>query len=309
LNFTGNIKRLILLYKGMPKQVLNETVNILITPQHYIIKRKELPVKYAYQAKKVAPSVFDGLLEDTQDYAYYVIKQDENLWDFIAYNPDEIKNDLENRGIPLEKVSRLYFAQEFANQITTPIQVNDETALLTVNDTAVLVPASALSEEERRLELSSLQTPKGGISLKGGSSRFDFEQIASLSAILVLFAGMLLYEGIRYGGADTQGKAEITKILKNNPSLESKYTRESIADKYKSLDTQERQKRAIIKRLSRMIFKGVTLDSLHIDTKKFNAVFQINDENMLQKFKQLAAKEKFTVHVKNPTTVRVEGSL
>jgi len=67
LNFTGNIKRFILLYKGMPRQVLNETVNILITPQHYIIKRKELPVKYTYQAKKVAPSVFDGLLEDARD--------------------------------------------------------------------------------------------------------------------------------------------------------------------------------------------------------------------------------------------------
>jgi len=293
----------------MPKETLNESVNVLVTPRHYTIKRKELPVKYAYQAKKIAPSVFDGLLEDAENHAYFVIKGEEGKWDFIAYNPQEIKEQLEKSGIPVEKVNKIYFAQEFADQIDAPIHVNDETALSKVDDTVVLMPASALNEESRPLKLSDLENPKGGISFRGSSSRFDFEQIASFAAILVLFAGMLFYEGIRYSGADTQSKAEIEKILNNNPSLQSKYTRESIADKYKSLDTQERQKRAAVKTLSRMIFKGVTLDSLHMDTKKFNAVFHVSDKNMIEKLKQIAAKEKFTVHAKGPTTVTVEGNL
>jgi len=309
LNFTANTKKLILLYEGMPKQTLNESVNVLVTPQHYTIKHKELPVKYAYQAKKIAPSVFDGLLDDAENHAYFVIRGEEGKWDFIAYNPDKIKAQLEKSGIPLEKVNKVYFAQELADQMDAPIEINDEAALSKVDGTVVLIPASALGEEGRRLKLSDLQSPKGGISFGGSNSRFDFEQIASFAAILVLFAGMLFYEGIRYSGADTQSKAEIEKILDNNPSLQSKYTRESIADKYKTLDGQERQKRAKIKTLSKMIFKGVTLQNLHMDTKKFNATFQVSDKSMVEKLKQLAAKEKFAVHLKSPTTISVEGSL
>lgn len=45
---------------------LDESVNVILTPQFYTVKKEELPIKYLYQAKKIDPvgeSDFQHLLK------------------------------------------------------------------------------------------------------------------------------------------------------------------------------------------------------------------------------------------------------
>jgi hypothetical protein len=58
----GNNKDLLLVHSAMERVTLVESVNVMLTPQFYTLKKEALPVKYAYQAKKIAPSLFEGLL-------------------------------------------------------------------------------------------------------------------------------------------------------------------------------------------------------------------------------------------------------
>ncbi len=71
----GSNKELLLVHAGMQRQFLSHDVNVMLTPQYYTLKREELPVKYLYQAKKIAPSLFDGLLEEVGEYDYMVYKE------------------------------------------------------------------------------------------------------------------------------------------------------------------------------------------------------------------------------------------
>ena len=57
----------------MKEHSLSHSVNIMLTPQFYTLKKEKLPVRYLYQAKKIAPSLFDGLVEDIQKYDYLVL--------------------------------------------------------------------------------------------------------------------------------------------------------------------------------------------------------------------------------------------
>ena len=84
-------------------------VNIMLTPQLYTLKRESLPVKYAYQAKRIAPSLFEGLLEEPSHYKYFVSKEKES-WLFIAYDLEAIQTFLDEKGIALAFVSKMYFA-------------------------------------------------------------------------------------------------------------------------------------------------------------------------------------------------------
>ena len=100
------------------------------------------------------------------------------------------------------------------------------------------------------------------------------------------------------------------ELLKAYPSLQSKYTRESIVTKYKTIDTAERKKRDIIKSVSGMIFKGVTLTALDIDEKGYKVQFSCKDAQIAKRVQALAKKNKLNTSViAGSNDLKMEGAL
>ena len=307
-----NAKALMLVHSEMKyiSNVPTDSVNIFLTPQFYTVKREELPVKYAYQAKRIAPSLFEGLIEDIQEYKYFVFKE-ENSWVFIAYNLEMIRTFLESKGLMSEQISKIYFVEQSLNDFIAPVLLGEREALVNLKGTMTVVPQIVLNPEEKPMQISSNFTPKKGISFEGrGKSYVSSNEAYTFAAILTLFAMLYFVEASRYGGGNTAEEQEMQTLLLEYPSLQSSYTRESILSKYKAIDSKERKKREVIKSLSQMIFKGSTLTSLSIDDKKFQAEFSCKDKNVCKKLQELAKKEKFnSSKVANGNDVKIEGTL
>jgi len=307
----GKNKELILAHASMDRVTLNESVNVMLTPQFYTLKKEALPVKYAYQAKKIAASLFDGLLEEEGNYSYLVSKE-EDTWAFIAYDSEKIATFLASKGIEASRVSKLFFAQQAANAFNVPLALNDKEALILLEDTVVVVPRMALGElEEPSLVFDNSFTPKGGVTLEGSSgSLLSQKQALGFAAVFLLFAGMFLFEGLRYGGESKVANAELESLYESYPALQSSYTRQGIVDKYRMIDTTERKKRDAIKSFSSMIFKGVTLTALHVDEKGFKAQFSCANEEVAKRVKVLAKKSKYkTIKVQGSNDLHIEGTL
>ena len=308
----GNNKDLLLVHSAMERVALVESVNVMLTPQFYTLKKEALPVKYAYQAKKIAPSLFEGLLEDGGEYDYMAIKE-EDSWVFIAYDIESITLFLESKGITADKVSKIFFAQQAVHSFSAPLALNDKEALVVLDETVVVVPRMALgSEEVPSLVFDSSFTPKGGgVSLQGSSSAIlTQKQAISLAAVFMLFAGMFVVEGSRYGGENESSNTELESLYESYPALQSGYARQGIVDKYRTIDIKERKKRDAIKAFSGMIFKGVTLTSLHTDEKGFQAQFSCANADVAKRVKELAKKAHYnTAKVKDSTDLRIEGTL
>jgi len=288
---------------------LTDSVNVMLTPQFYTIKREALPVNYMYQAKRIAPSLFEGLLDKAENYEYFIIKE-QDTWLFIAYNMEAIKVFLKEKNFALEYISKLYFAEQVVSQFTKPVLLGEKEALVNLNGTAVVVPRGALDEEEGTIKINNQFLPKKGISLAETASLISFKQAISFAIIFILFSVIFIVEGLRYDGNTAEMEEEMRLLLENYPSLQSTYTRESVAVKYKKIDQKERKKREIIKALSLMIFKGATLTSLSIDDKKFNAIFSCENAKIIQKLKELAKREKFnTIKIANENRLRIEGMI
>ena len=96
MNFMGNNKELLLVHTSMKQVTLSHAVNIMLTPQFYTLKKEALPVRYTYQAKRIAPSLFDGLLEEGKHYEYMVWREGEE-WIFLAYDLEMIAAFLETK--------------------------------------------------------------------------------------------------------------------------------------------------------------------------------------------------------------------
>lgn len=286
-------------------------VNIMLTPQFYTIKREELPVKYAYQAKRIAPSLFDGLLEDVQNHKYFVVKE-ENNWLFIAYDVEKIKTFLEQKGIEIAQVSKVYFAEQVVDLFTAPMLLGEKEALVNLNGTMTVLPQVALNPDEKPIRINANFTPKKGVAFEGGGGKsfIATSEAYTLASIFLLFAVIYFVEASRYGGENEAQVQETQDLLENYPSLQSSYARKSISDKYKIIDEKERKKRDTVKALSHMIFKGSTLTSLLVDDKKFQAHFACKDKSVVKKLQELAKKEKFnTSKVPNSNDVQIEGTL
>jgi len=294
----------------MKKQTLSTPVNIMLTPQFYTIKREAIPVQYAYQAKRIAPSLFDGLLDDTKIYSYFVSKEEEG-WLFIAYDIQEIELFLETKGVLAENVGKVFFAEQSAEAFSGPVKIGEKEALVNLNGSVVVVPQIALDEGLKVLQVNDSFSPKKGIALEGTVHSFLGTRHAyALAGIFVLFALMFFIEGSRYGGDGAIEEKKMQSLLTEHPALQSNYTRKSIASKYKTIDTKERQKRAIIDALSHMIFKGTTLTTLTMNDKKFQARFSYTTENVAKKLQALAKKEKFNImKMTNSHTLKIEGTL
>jgi len=306
----GSNKELLLIHAGMKRVFLSHNVNVMLTPQYYTLKKEELPVKYLYQAKKIAPSLFDGLLEEVGTYEYLVYKEGEK-WVFIAYNPGQIRSLLLSKGINPEQVGKIFFAQQAVDHFKAPVLLGENEGLVALDNTVVVVPQAALDEEVKPIPFTNNFTPKTGIALQGGyGSLLSMKQAIALASVFLLFAGMFFLEGSRYTRGSTAIQEEMKELSGAYPSLQSRIQRESISDKYRSIDSKERRKREIIKSLSGLIFKGATLTSLLVNDKGFKAQFACSDEKVAKRLSQLAKKEKFQ-KVKNTgsNSVEIEGVL
>ena len=311
MNFMGNNKELLLVHPSMKPVSLTEAVNVMLPPQFYTLKKEALPLRYAYQAKKIAPSLFDGLLEAGSHYEYMVWKEDE-AWVFLGYNIEKITAFLESKGFTLEHVSKLFFAQQSVDLFDKPLWMGEHEALVALDHTVVVIPRGALTEENgSSLVFNNSFTPKKGIVLSGAyGSVLSLKQASMLAAIFILFALMFFVEGSRYSDDSEAGEAKMQELLSANPSLQSKYTRDSILSKYKMIDKAERKKREIVKMVSGMIFKGVTLSSLEIDVKSYKVHFTCKDAHVAQRLNLLATKNKLkTSAISGSHDLKIEGTL
>ncbi len=99
-----------MLYRDMPNISIQKGrgVDILLTPQFYTSLKEDLEVKFAYQAKQIAPSLFDDYIEDIEGYQFAVYKDGKD-WHFFAFNIEDIFKFVEERGLNRYQVGQDIF--------------------------------------------------------------------------------------------------------------------------------------------------------------------------------------------------------
>lgn len=307
----GNTKELVFAHASMKPVTLSQAVNVMLPPQFYTLKKEALPLRYAYQVKRIAPSLFEGLVEEGRHYDYMVWKEKEE-WVFIAYDLEMITTFLQSKGFAPEHISKLFFAQQSVDLFDKPLFLGENQALVSLDETVVVVPRDALGEEEGpSLVFDSSFTPKKGVVLHGAyGSVLSRKQASLLAAVFALFSLMYFVEGWRYGHNAKAGEAQIQEMLEAYPSLQSKYKRESIIAKYKTIDSAERKKRETVKTVSEMIFKGVILTSFEMNEKAFKVHFECKDAQVATRVKTLAQKHKLEVSaIAGSHDLKIEGVL
>jgi len=283
----------------------NKNIDIILTPQFYIFLEEDLEIKFTYQAKQIAPSLFDDYIEDKEGYQFFVYKHN-NMWHFFAFNIEDIFSMLEKKGLRKYQIGKVYFAQELNDKLKQPLELGEKSALVDIDGVATVVPKSILEKDVEYLNLNLNKTPlKHSVSLGSSYSLISFKHTVALSAILLLLGGTFLMEATRLKSAIESEEAKVEELLDKNPRLSSARIRESILAQYEPIDRLERLKRESISKISKVLRPNIYIEELKLNNQKISALIgSDNFRNLRPLFKNINLKD-FKIK-KEANSIRVE---
>lgn len=135
-----------------PDSLVEEPVNIILSPSMYWVKRVTLPVKYLYEVKSLIPSLFEENLPEGK-YSYSAYKDGDSFLIF-AYNDKEVLDLIAAKGIASANINNIYLAQSEFDTIDTPIKINENSVLSLQNGVVVKLP-SVLAPDALALDLDT----------------------------------------------------------------------------------------------------------------------------------------------------------
>jgi len=292
-----------------PVTVLN-SVEIILTPQFYTFLRENLEIRFAYQAKQIAQSLFDDYLDGSKSYQYHVYKC-QNDWCFFAYNIEEIDSFLESIGIERHRVSKIYFAQQLEEQLIEPIKLSDTQVLQTIDGTVTLIPSKLMKANTTYNRAFSIEEQKltSGISMGASLDSFiSLKETIILSSLFLILGTVFIIEGSRIKSSISTNEETLSKLFEQYPKYTSLRLRENILSKYKPIDKNERIKRQYVQDISKLLSGESQLEDLELTPKIVKATIKTANSNIANQVKRNAKAKKFKTS-DNALTVKVEKKL
>jgi len=265
----------LLVHRDMESISTNNNIDIILTPQFYFFLREELGIKFTYQAKQIAPSLFDDYLDENKNYQYYVYKCD-NQWCFFAYDIEEVITFLEDKGIKRHQIGKIFFAQELARYLEEAISLGNRTALKSIDGVVTVVPKRLFGNEYeyKTLDIKDISL-KHGVSISSSyASLVPLKKTVIITTLLAILGGISIFEGTQIKNSIQPDKEKLEALLDKNPRLKSNRIRKSILAQYEPIDKLERKKRDIIDNISKLLSSTSQLKELVIDDKKVKAIIE-----------------------------------
>lgn len=166
-----------------------ESVNIILSPEFYWVKKVSLPVKYLRDVKPLLPSLFDGSIPEGI-YSYTAYKEGDDYYIF-AYQDKLILDALHSKNIKTSQVKNIYFAQSEMKSFDQALYINDSIAMYKEEELFVIVP-SLWVEDTLEMDMESLNLTKNTVVLKQFGHLVDNKSIYMLMGV---FTFLLLIVG------------------------------------------------------------------------------------------------------------------
>ena len=267
-------RRVILFYEKMAH--INEHINeydILLTPKFYVLRREKLPIKFSFQAKKLAPSILDELTQESEEVEYVVYK-DGQEWVFIAYNPSLIFEYAKKSGLDPNSARSIYFVEQIRDRLKQPVCVGDDYALAVIEEYVTLIPKSFIGDEGcKKIDSFPMKDYKA-YACAVNSSTISPIQSYIIASALSMMAVLIFVDGIRYSNTAKHKEDKIADAADGDPVLMSKISRDNILNKYRHIDKKQREIRETLKQIGYLLNNSVELDSFKSDEKGFVAVLK-----------------------------------
>ena len=288
----------------------NQNIDIILTPQFYTFIKEELGVKFTYQAKQIAPSLFDDYLDTKQTYQYHVYKCDDK-WCFFAYSIDEVTLFLEEKGLKIEQIGKIFFAQDMDSYLEKAIDLGHDSVLQSLDGTVTLLPKRLMSSDYiyNEIDLNKISLQNGIAISSSYDSFIPLKQTILITSLLAILGGIFIVEGNRVKSSIANEKEKLDILVSKNSRLSSNRVRKSILGTYEPIDKRERLKRDTIEEVSKLMTKNISLKNITVDDSKIVVTLKAKNASAIKPLIKKAKAKMFKVKKEANNQIKMEKSI
>lgn len=181
----------IFLDKDSPEFSVDGSVNVILSPTLYWVKKVSLPVTYLREVKPLLPSLFEDNLPEG-NYSYHTYKKDDFFYIF-AYEDKVILDLLKVKGINLAQLNRVHFAQSELDEIDTPLKIGGEKSIYLKDGLVLVLPDMGFDTQEN-LNLENIQPSKHYIVLEQFAHIVNNKTLYTFMGVLAVFITLVFME-------------------------------------------------------------------------------------------------------------------
>jgi hypothetical protein len=300
-NFLSKIgkssKKVIYLTKDVEIENREEKRDIVLSPNLYWIKKEKISLSSEREALKFAPSIFEGLIENLEDFRFLAIKGSEE-YIFIAYNPLEISQKLKNDfGISENAIGNIYTAQTEFGDIEEALSINRFKMLVSIDGIISEIPKHSRDSSTNYAGeyLKKRNRTKYSLKYKTGSGA-SLLYIASIIPLFLSISFVADIVKIDQALVDIQSEIERRREVYQLPS--TSFQIESIRNRYLEIEQQQKFIRSYLYWLqNENLERDGKVVALSIDRDNLNFKFDIKKGSSINRIKGAMQKKNKSVQL------------
>ena len=292
MNFiSGQKKETFFITKNFDKPIVSKS-NLILSPEFYWTKRVTLNVNFSYEVKKMAPSLFDGMLP-SGDFEYMVFKISKNDYIVTAYNLDDIKENLKKLGISISFVDKIYLAQsEFlGNDIS--LKVNETCGLVSLDGVLVYTCLNFI-DSDILLEsvIKNKKLTKNYIYSKQLQNiKIEPKQLNMLIWIVLLLNSVVILDIVKTYKSKNQLQVQKEDFIEKNNLPQTSFELKSMQDELQSIDKKQNDLRESIYYINKFkLNKNESFKSIVFSKNKLDYSVKLNSKQREAEFKKYLSK-------------------
>ncbi|MDR2034105.1 MAG: hypothetical protein LBP89_05685 [Helicobacteraceae bacterium] len=255
-------------------------ISVVLSPAYYWYKRSDAPFKSRRAAKRFAASIFFGWIPEG-DYRYFAFRE-ENGWGFIACDPSDIARRLNEQGLDLLQISRVYFAQSALDPIDSPIGLSNNFALSFIEGAWVTLPIKFAANAKRFDETPRvLNAPSFALSRSEEAGDIPQKRFWTAASFLLLLIGSIAIDTFRMTRAANALNNERAAILERSKLPATQMQLESIERRLNQIAAAQRGLRETLAKLF-SLSQSARLEKLDFEGRTIAARFAPLEENGAQ---------------------------
>jgi len=272
-------KNIIILDKDTIIGKVSDKNEIILTPSFYWVTKRELPIKFTFEAKKYMPSIFEEIAPSGK-YSYFAIKEDKEYLLF-AYEDRKIFEALEKFGI--SNVRGIYFAQNELKDFL-PFDLENGFALELVDGIVTKVPTNIVKNLKR---VENLNIPlKHKITLKRYSYIVDESGVKNIAIALIVLITVFIFESMYFYKESQDIESKAQKVFEKYSLPPTKLQNRAIYSNLNEIAKYQKDLREFLYKITKVSLKSdERVENIDIDGKEANIEIALSNQNRIEYFK------------------------
>ena len=251
--------------------VVQESVNVILSPSLYWVQKLTLPVKSLREVKPLLESLFEDILPEGR-YSYTAYKEGDAYFVF-AYEDKVLLDLLQEKGISPAKINSVHFAQSELSRLETPKKVEDGSTIMTQDDVVVLVPQNLVDSKEL-LDVSNLALSKRSVTLKQFGHIVNEKSLYTVVALFVVLVVLVATQYFITVAKTDKLQTQREEIFAHYHLKPTMIQNRALLKRYEALYRSQLQFRSLMKAiLSMKLPNGVSIQRIQLKNKKLQIFY------------------------------------